>query len=92
MPLKSKKKKLAGFRLTYATMFDPPLGLHRNFEKALARVKTDLGCEYPMLVGGKERLAAEKFEDRSPIDHSWLLGTFQKGTARDAKDAIAAAR
>ncbi|MEK6768327.1 MAG: aldehyde dehydrogenase family protein [Gemmatimonadota bacterium] len=92
MPLKSKKKKLAGFRLTYATMFDPPLGLHRNFEKALARVKSDLGREFPMLIGGKERLAAEKFEDRSPIDNSWLLGTFQKGTARDAKDAIAAAR
>ncbi|MBI1722763.1 MAG: aldehyde dehydrogenase family protein [Gemmatimonadetes bacterium] len=73
-------------------MFDPPEELHRRFEKALARLKADLAREYPMLIGGKERIAAEKFEDRSPINRDWLLGVFQKGTAQDAKDAIAAAR
>jgi 1-pyrroline-5-carboxylate dehydrogenase len=73
-------------------MFDPPEELHRSFERALARVKTQLGREYPILIGGKERYAAEKFEDRSPINREWLLGVFQKGTAQDARDAIAAAR
>jgi len=92
VPARSKQKKTSAFRLTYATMFDPPEELHRNFEKALAKVKSALGREHPMLIGGKERLAPQKFEDRSPIDHGWLLGTFQKGTAQDAKDAIAAAR
>ncbi|MBI4542221.1 MAG: aldehyde dehydrogenase family protein [Gemmatimonadetes bacterium] len=73
-------------------MFDPPEALHRHFEKALTAVRARLGRQYPMLIGGEERLAAEKFEDRSPINADWLLGVFQKGTARDAGQAIAAAR
>ena len=85
-------RKPAAFRLTYATMFDPPETLHTSFERALAKVKADLGRDYPMLIGGKERFSGDKFEDRSPINHDWLLGTFQQGTAQDAKDAIAAAR
>ena len=48
-------KKPAPFRLTYATMFDPPEALHRSFERALAKVKAGLGRDYPMLIGGKER-------------------------------------
>jgi 1-pyrroline-5-carboxylate dehydrogenase len=85
-------KKPAPFRLTYATMFDPPEELHRSFERALAKVKGSLGRDYPMLIGGKERFLDEKFEDRSPINRDWLLGTFQQGSKQDAKDAIAAAR
>ena len=86
------KPKTSAFRLTYSTMFDPPEALHTSFERALAQVKAGLGKDYPMLIGGEERYVATKFEDRSPIDHGWLLGTFQKGGAQDAKDAIAAAR
>lgn len=95
MPVKSKnhrKLKKPHFHLTYATMFDPPEELHRNFERALTRVKAGLGREYPMLIGGSERRAAETFEDRSPINCEWRLGQFQKGTAQDARAAIAAAR
>jgi len=93
-PKRSKKPaaKAASFRLTYATMFDPPELLHTRFERALADVRAGLGRDYPMLIGGRERFAEAKFEDRSPINTDWLLGTFQKGTAQDAKDAIAAAR
>jgi 1-pyrroline-5-carboxylate dehydrogenase len=81
-----------GFRLTYATMFDPPAHLHEKFEKALAGVKGSLGREHPLWIGGKERAAAERFEDRSPINTNWILGAFAKGTAQDAADALAAAR
>ncbi len=80
------------FRLTYATMFDPPARLHAEFEKALAGVKARLGHDHPMWIGGKERRAAERFDDRSPINTDWLLGTFPKGTAQDVADALAAAR
>lgn len=89
---KGKSAAGGGFRLTYATMFDPPAHLHDRFEKALAGVKASLGRAYPMWIGGKERSAAERFEDRSPINSDWLLGTFAKGTAQDAADALAAAR
>jgi 1-pyrroline-5-carboxylate dehydrogenase len=81
-----------GFKLTYATMFDPPALVHDRFEKALAGVKAALGRDHPMWIGGKERQAADRFEDRSPINTSWLLGTFQKGTAQDVANALEAAR
>ncbi|OGO27971.1 MAG: 1-pyrroline-5-carboxylate dehydrogenase [Chloroflexi bacterium RBG_16_54_11] len=81
-----------GFRLTYATMFDPPEELHTRFEQALVEVKNDLGKEHGMLIGGAERYSPEKFEDRSPADTDVVLGIFQKGGEQDAMDALAAAR
>ena len=84
--------KSAPFKLTYATMFDPPQELHDRYERALARVKRDLGREYPMLIDGKEVRSAAKFEDRSPINQDWVLGVFQKGTAEHAARALVAAR
>jgi 1-pyrroline-5-carboxylate dehydrogenase len=80
------------FKLTYATMFDPPELMHVRFEAALAKVKNELGKDHPMLIDGRDRFVDEKFEDRSPINTEWLLGTFQKGGAQDAQDALAAAR
>jgi 1-pyrroline-5-carboxylate dehydrogenase len=81
----------ASFKLTYSTMFNPPQELHDRYDEALARVKTNLGKEYGMIIDGRERFAAEKFENRSPINTDWVLGIFQKGTAQDAQDAIEAA-
>jgi len=80
------------FKLTYATMFDPPEELHSRFDEALARIKAGLGQEYGMIINGEDVLAAEKFEDRSPINTDLLLGVFQKGTAEDAENALSAAR
>ncbi len=79
------------FKLTYSTMFDPPAQLHERFEAALAGARSRLGRRYPMWIGGRERQAAEAFEVRSPIDRDWLLGSFARGGARDAQDAVAAA-
>jgi 1-pyrroline-5-carboxylate dehydrogenase len=80
------------FKLTYSTMFDPPEALHQRFEASLAAVKSRLGGEYPLWIGGRERRCAATFEVRSPIDQNLLLGRFAKGGAQDARDAIAAAR
>jgi acyl-CoA reductase-like NAD-dependent aldehyde dehydrogenase len=80
------------FKLTYSTMFDPPLALHSRFEAALARVRGKLGAEHPLWIGGRTRETAALFDSRSPIDRDWLLGRFARGTAQDAQDAIGAAR
>lgn len=80
------------FKLTYATMFDPPEELHSRFEEALEQVKTRLGQEYGMIVDGQERFAGEKFEDHSPVDTDVVLGVFQKGGVEDAEAALVAAR
>jgi 1-pyrroline-5-carboxylate dehydrogenase len=80
------------FKLTYATMFDPPEELHTRFEEACAEVEDRLGQEHGMLIAGEDRFAAEKLENRSPTDTDVVLGVFQKGTADDAHAALAAAR
>ncbi len=80
------------FRLTYATMYNPPDELHINFEKEVQVVKNNLGQDYPMLIDGQDVYTDAKFEDRSPINTDWLLGTFQKGDASHATAAMTAAR
>jgi 1-pyrroline-5-carboxylate dehydrogenase len=80
------------FKLTYATMFNPPDELHTRFEDALTTLKSKLGSEYGMIIAGKDHFSAEKFENRSPIDTEMVLGLFQKGSAEDARKALNAAR
>jgi 1-pyrroline-5-carboxylate dehydrogenase len=80
------------FKLTYATMFNPPEELHVHFEEALTSLKAGLGKEYGMLIGGKDRFTTEKIEDRSPANTDVVLGIFQKGSEQEALDALAAAR
>ncbi len=80
------------FKLTYSTMFQPPEELHTRFDQALTDVRARLGAEHAMMINGQDRLAAEKFEDRSPANTDLVLGIFQKGSAQDATDALAAAR
>ncbi|MCH7588197.1 MAG: aldehyde dehydrogenase family protein [Chloroflexi bacterium] len=91
-PKSKKVGKKNSFQLTYATMYEPPAELHTRYESALKKVKANLGLEHPMIIGGKDVRAREKFDDRSPIDQDWLLGRFQKGTAEHAKRAIKSAR
>ena len=80
------------FKLTYATMFNPPEELHTHFDAGLARVKADLGKEYAMIIDNKDVFASDKFEDRSPINTDWLLAVMQKGNEKHARQALAAAR
>jgi 1-pyrroline-5-carboxylate dehydrogenase len=80
------------FRLTYATMFDPPLVLHEALERAPNGVNGRLARDYSMWIGGEARSSAEGFQGRSPINTSWLVATFPSGTGQDAADAVAAAR
>jgi 1-pyrroline-5-carboxylate dehydrogenase len=84
----------SGLTITYATLstaLSDPRALAK-FDKAYANLRASLNREYPMLIGGEDRRAAEQYEKRSPIDTDIVLGRFQKGTRQDAKDAITAAK
>lgn len=83
---------MADFKLTYATMFNPPEELHKGFDKAVAKLKANLGREYGMFINGKDVFADDKFEDHSPVNTDWVLATLQKGNATHANMAIEAAR
>jgi 1-pyrroline-5-carboxylate dehydrogenase len=93
---RSAKKTVASpkLQITYATLstaLTDPRAL-AQYDRAYEHVRAALGRDYPMLIGGEDRVAAEQFEKRSPIDTDILLGRFQKGTQQDAQDAIAAAK
>ena len=83
---------MAGFKLTYATMYNPPDELHANFDASLAKLKSNLGKEQGMIINGKDVFADEKFEDRTPIDTGVVLAVMQKGNEKHAEQALAAAR
>ncbi len=80
------------FKLTYATMFNPPEELHLKYDEALAKLKAQFGKEYGMIINGKDVFAEEKVENRSPADTDVVLGLFQKGTVEHAHAAMNAAR
>ena len=80
------------FRLTYSTMFDPPPELHARFDAAVASLRPHLGAEHALAVGGRDELAAQHFEVRSPIDTRVLIGRFQAADASHAERAVAAAK
>lgn len=79
------------FRLTYATMFNPPEELHERFEKALAKMRGRLGATHPMFVDGKDVPAAVTEERRSPIDSDILTGRFPHANEKEVDAALAAA-
>src|SRR5688572_22027685 len=83
---------MADFKLTYATMFNPPEELHKGFDKAVAKLKNNLGKEYGMIIDGNDVFADEKFEDHSPVNTDWMLAVMQKGNATHANMSIEAAR
>jgi len=79
-------------RLSYATMFDPPTDVNARLDAALTDVRSNLGVEHAMLIGGVDARADGQFESRSPIDTDVLLGRFQDGAAEDVDLAVRAAR
>ncbi len=93
-PPKAAVKKAASkkLKITYATLGMPSSELHDRFDQALERVKGRLGQTHPMFIGGRPVLSDETYPDHSPINHDWILGAFQKGAARHAHHALAAAR
>lgn len=56
------------FRLTYATMFNPPEEMHERFEKALVKMRGQLGKTHPMFIDGKDVPSAATEERASPIE------------------------
>ena len=78
------------FKITYGTLSAANPELHQAFDLAVEQAKAKFGTNYPMLINGQERFADQTFEDRSPINTGWLMGTFQKGTKDHAKEALTA--
>ena len=80
------------FKLTYATMFNPPAEMHTQFDAALTELNRSLGATHPLYINGQDRIAASHDTRRSPIDQRRILGHFPLASVDDANDAMAAAQ
>jgi 1-pyrroline-5-carboxylate dehydrogenase len=79
------------FKLTYATMFDPPPYMHERFEAALVDVERRMGATRELFIGGRDVAGGEHFEKHSPIDERMVLGTFPVASAAQVDAAVGAA-
>jgi len=80
------------FKLTYATMFNPPADMHARFESALAEINRSLGASHALYINGQDRASAGHDTRRSPIDQRRVLGHFPLASVDDVNDAMAAAQ
>src|SRR6516162_4271364 len=80
------------FKLTYATMFNPPAEMHTRFDAALEEVNRSLGGKHALYINGEDRAAASHDTRRTPIDQRRVLGRFPLATVEDTNDAMAAAQ
>jgi 1-pyrroline-5-carboxylate dehydrogenase len=79
------------YKLTYATMFDPPADLHARFDAALAGIEAGLGASHALHIDGKECAGADSEQRRSPIDQRLALGRFALADIAQASQAMEAA-
>jgi 1-pyrroline-5-carboxylate dehydrogenase len=79
-------------KITYATLASPSDELHQAFEAALDRQRELLGQEHPMYIGGRDVRSDRQFEVHSPSDTRVLIGSFQRGSAEHARQAVDAAQ
>jgi 1-pyrroline-5-carboxylate dehydrogenase len=80
------------FKITYATIYNPPEELHTKYDAALKIVQAGLGKEYGMIINNKDVFTDDKFMDVSPVNRDWKLAQMQKGNEKQALQALEAAR
>src|SRR5205085_4840285 len=60
-------------------------------EAALQKVQTELGREYPLVIGGERVTGLPTFESLNPSHKSQILGRFSKGKKEHVEKAVEAA-
>jgi 1-pyrroline-5-carboxylate dehydrogenase len=58
---------------------------------ALEKVKSELGREYPLVIGGRRITTDSKFESINPANRTQVVGRFQKATKELANQAVESA-
>jgi len=58
---------------------------------ALAKVRSQFGKEYDLLIAGERHRSSSKLESFNPSNPSEIVGVHQKGSEQDARDAVEAA-
>jgi 1-pyrroline-5-carboxylate dehydrogenase len=61
------------------------------FESALAEVRSQLGREHPLVIGGREEQGPKTFDSTNPAKPSEVIGRFASATSEQAARAVDAA-
>jgi 1-pyrroline-5-carboxylate dehydrogenase len=56
--------------------------------QALAQVRSEFATEYDLLIAGERRRTGEKLKSLNPSNPAEVVGIHQKGTEKDAADAV----
>jgi 1-pyrroline-5-carboxylate dehydrogenase len=75
-------------KLTYVDLLTDDT-FHASYEKALDRIKPELGRSHPIIIGGEEIFSSPEFTVFSPIDHRIMVGKFPVATPLQIRSAIA---
>ncbi len=60
----------------------------REMREALARVESELGREYPLVIGGERVETGDILESRNPARKTEVVGRFHKATKELAEQAV----
>ena len=85
-------KQRKHIKVTYSTLGSPDPLLHEYFEEDVAELKNNLGKTYQIYINGQWVDGAGSFENRSPINTDWLLGSFAQASTAQVEQAVAAAK
>jgi len=79
-------------KITYTTSAADMDKIHAAFDKALEKVRSECGRDYPIYINGKEvRSELPRIVDTSPINTDWVLGEFTSATVEQVDEAIESA-
>jgi 1-pyrroline-5-carboxylate dehydrogenase len=67
--------------------FTKPVNRKRQSE-AIEKIRTELGKEYPILIGNERITMPQKFNSYNPSRQTEVVGVFQKGDAATAEKAM----
>src|SRR5437763_1248085 len=60
----------------------------RAMREAIAQVKSELGREYPLVIGGERIKTGRTFDSLNPANKTEVVGSFQKATEELARAAV----
>ena len=84
------EQQVAEFRNEPFTNFTDPVN-RQKMQEAIERVRSQLGREYDVVIGGERIRIPEKFSSYNPSRKAEVVGVFQKGTPELADRAVRAA-
>jgi 1-pyrroline-5-carboxylate dehydrogenase len=82
---------IAPFKNEPATDFSKPEN-QKAIKAAIEKVRSELGREYPLVIGGKPATTADKIRSINPANPSQVVGVFQKAGAAEVEPAMEAAQ